>query len=331
MGALQFAKNGNYKRFYENLKVIGKTEKKSPIFMFIDASLAVLITGSGLSDYLNYKFYKKSWKERKTYATIGYQADFYKKAGRDPEKLLNNKINFLRNNQDLTKRDFFDPKDTIDNLKQFLNKHENFVCKPINGLGGTDIKKMNVSEINDIDEFYESLKNNNMFLEELIIQDQEWGKLSPKSINTIRVMTSNVDGKIEIFCMIARIGSSKNLADNFHQGGCGVFIDTEKGILKGNGINKDLEEFEIHPVSKIKYDNYKIPFFKEITELCTKAAKRFNQTNVIGWDVAITDKGPLIVEGNNGPGFDLVQVVLNKGTKYMIEKIDNEMNKSQKK
>jgi len=298
--------------------------------MFIDASPAVLITGSGLSDYLNYKFYKISWKERKTYATIGYQTDFYKKTGRDPEKLLNNKINFLRNNQDLTKRDFFDPKDTIDNLKEFLNKHENFVCKPINDLGGTDIKKMNVSEINDIDEFYESLKNNNMFWEELIVQDQEWGKLSPKSINTIRVMTSNVNGKIEIFCMIARIGSSKNLADNFHQGGCGVFIDTEKGILKGNGINKDLEEFEIHPVSKIKYDNYKILFFKEITALCTKAAKRFNQTNVIGWDVAITDKGPLIVEGNNGPGFDLVQVVLNKGTKYMIEKIDNEINKSQK-
>ena len=110
-----------------------------------------------------------------------------------------------------------------------------------------------------------------------------------------------------------------------------TFSSSLNGILKGNGINKNLEEFEIHPVSNIKYDNYKIPFFKEITELCTKAAARFNQTNVIGWDVAITDKGPLIVEGNNGPGFDLVQVVLNKGTKYMIEKIDNEIIKSQKK
>ena len=41
--------------------------------------------------------------------------------------------------------------------------------------------------------------------------------------------------------------------------------------------------------------------------------------------IAITEKGPLIVEGNNGPGFDLVQVVLNKGTKYMLEKIDNKL------
>ena len=57
MGALQFAKNGNYKRFYDNLKVIGKKEHRSPILMFIDSAFCVLITGSGLSDYINYKFY----------------------------------------------------------------------------------------------------------------------------------------------------------------------------------------------------------------------------------------------------------------------------------
>lgn len=325
MGALQFAKNGNYKKFYDNLKIVGKKEKKSPLLMFIDASLAVFITGSGLSDYLNYKFYKKSWKERKTYATIGYQADIYKYAARDPEGLLNNKINFLKNNQDLTKRDYFDPKDDVEKMKDFLDKHKEFVIKPVNGLGGTDVKKMKKSDIQNIDEFYKHLVNNNMFLEELIVQDKSWGKISPNSINTIRVMTSNVNGEIEIFCMIARIGNGINLADNFHQGGTGVFIDVNKGILKGNATNKDLEEFEVHPISKIKFDNYKIPYFDEIKELCTKAAARFEKTNVIGWDIAITEKGPLIVEGNNGPGFDLVQVVLNKGTKYMLEKIDNKL------
>ena len=44
----------------DNLKVIGKKEHKNPTLMFIDAAFSVLITGSGLSDYINYKFYNKS-------------------------------------------------------------------------------------------------------------------------------------------------------------------------------------------------------------------------------------------------------------------------------
>ena len=329
MGALQFAKNGNYKRFYDNLKVIGKKEHKSPKLMFADAALCVLVTGSGLSDYINYEFYNKSWKERKTYITIGYQADFYKTAGLDPDKLLHNKINFLKNNPDLTKRDFYSTDQGIEALDKFLKKHKDFVIKPVNGLGGTDVKKMNVSEVESLEDFYNYIDSNNMFLEELIIQDKEWGKLSPKSINTIRVMTSNVNGHVNIFFMVARIGNSINLQDNFHQGGSGVLVDTEKGILVGNAINKDMEEFEVHPVSGIKFDGYKIPYFDEIIELTKKAALKFPKTIVIGWDVALTNKGPLIIEGNNGPGFDLPQVVMKKGTKYMLENIAKEM--SQKK
>ena len=326
MGALKFAKNGNYKRFYENLKIIGKKEKKSPILMFIDAGICVLVTGSGLSDYINFKFYKKPWKERKQYVTIGYQADFYKFAGADPDRLLNNKITFQKNNHDLTKRDFYSTEEGIEKLKEFLKKHKTFVIKPINGLGGTDVKKMDASEVENVEDFNDYMEKNNMFLEELVIQNKEWGKLSPKSINTIRVMTSNVRGNVNIFCIMARIGNSINLQDNFHQGGSGVLIDTEKGVLVGNAINKDMEEFEVHPVSKIKFDGFKIPYFKEITELCKNAALRFPKTIVIGWDVAITDNGPIIIEANNGPGFDLPQVLMKKGTKYMLENIQKEIN-----
>ena len=78
----------------------------------------------------------------------------------------------------------------------------------------------------------------------------------------------------------------------------------------------------------VKFDNYKIPFFDKVSDLCIEAAKKIPEVNIIGWDVAITDNGPLIIEGNNGPGFDLIQVVLKKGTKYMLEDIEKEMKKA---
>ena len=39
------------------------------------------------------------------------------------------------------------------------------------------------------------------------------------------------------------------------------------------------------------------------------ASLRSDKILVVGWDVAISDKGPIIIEGNRRPGFDLVQVL----------------------
>ena len=42
----------------------------------------------------------------------------------------------------------------------------------------------------------------------------------------------------------------------------------------------------------------------------TKEAAKVNyDVNVVGWDVAITENCPLIIDGNWGPGMDLIQVL----------------------
>lgn len=56
-----------------------------------------------------------------------------------------------------------------------------------------------------------------------------------------------------------------------------------------------------------------------------EAALVNDKVNLIGWDVAISKKGPLIIEGNRGPGFDLVQMLLKKGTKYMLDDLLQEV------
>ena len=52
-------KNANQKAFKEKLKVIAQREKKSYLKMLLDTYYSVLKYGIGLTDYLNYEFYKK--------------------------------------------------------------------------------------------------------------------------------------------------------------------------------------------------------------------------------------------------------------------------------
>ena len=136
-------------------------------------------------------------------------------------------------------------------------------------------------------------------------------------------MTRIMNGKAELFYAAARIGNGKVIMDNFHQGGVGVSIDMEKGTLVGNAVSKDLEEMEVHSATGIKFDGYKIPYWDEIKKMVCEAAEINKEVRVVGWDVAIAKDGPLLIEANRRPGFDLVQVLLNHGAKYMLEEIKN--------
>lgn len=319
MGLLNFALSGNYSRFYNNLKELSKKNGKSPILMFIDTAISTVLFGSGLQDYLNYKFYDKSFKERKSYVTIGNIAKAYKTlANIDYADFISNKVNFHKNYAKFTKRDFLSSTATFEEFEMFLKKHNQFIQKPLRGLGGGNVEKVLASSIKDKNEFFNKLKNEEFFLEELIVQDPEWGKLSPNSINTLRIMTEAVNGKAKIIFAAARIGSGKTIADNFHQGGMGVLIDIELGKLTGNGFDKELNESP-DSITGVTFDGTVIPYWNEIKEMVLEAALVNSNIHIVGWDVAITTDGPLLIEGNRGPGFDLVQILLKKGTKYMLD------------
>lgn len=330
MGILKFAAVGNYKGFYEKLKEISKKNGKSPKLMFIDTAISTILLGSGLQDYLNYKFYEKSFKERKEYVTIGYMAKAYKTlASVEYADFISNKVNFHKNYAKFTKRDCISSEDSYEKYEEFLNKNKQFVIKPLRGLGGSSVQKILTEDIKDKKDFYESLKKEDKFIEGLVIQDEEWGKLSPNSTNTLRIVTTVVEDNVKIVFAGARIGSGKTIADNFHQGGQGVLVDLEAGTLKRNGIDKELNESE-KSITGIKFDGFKIPYWEDIKKMVIEAAKVNPNIHIVGWDVAISKDGPLLIEGNRGPGFDIVQVLLKKGAKSIFKELKKEVKQKNK-
>ena len=42
--------------------------------------------------------------------------------------------------------------------------------------------------------------------------------------------------------------------------------------------------------------------------LCEECAKVIPQVRYVGWDIAITEKGPVVIEGNQFPGHDILQL-----------------------
>lgn len=303
--------SANYARFFDNLKKVAKKENKNFLKLVIDTGYCVFRYGFCLSDYLNYKLYNKKKKERKQYVSTRTENKFYETVSPSAYKQRYTvKPNFLEDFKEYTKRDFIVPKEgEYDKFLKFLDEHDVFMSKPYDGLGGADVKREYTKDITDKKEYFENAIKNRIFLEELVIQHPEMNKLCEKSVNTMRIMTFNDHGKSRIIWMGLRVGNGINAIDNFHAKGMAVNIDVSTGKLVGNAIDKDLNEYTEHPVTHVKFDGFQIPCFKEAKEMVLKASLESDKILVVGWDVAISDKGPVIIEGNRRPGFDIVQVL----------------------
>ena len=319
MGLISFALRGNYKRYWNDLKKVSEETGKSPVLMFIDTALCTVFIGAGLQDYLIYRFYNKSWKERNTFCTIGFMDKATKILS--PLKwspFISNKLAFHKNYAEFTHRDYVNYDDGFEGFEAFLEKHPTFVVKPQIGLGGESVHVATLEEIGDPKAFYEKSKNENTLIEELIVQDPRWAKMSKRSINTVRVVTGIVGDDVDILCAVCRFGASDSIADNIHSGGCCARVDLETGKIIGDAMNMKLDRFE-RAYDGTPYDGCQIPYWPEIKEICTKAARVNNEIHLVGWDVAIAKDGPLLIEGNRGPGFDLVEIPTQTGAKWMLE------------
>lgn len=331
MGLISYALSGNYKRFWNDLKSISKKNGKNPVVMFFDMGLCFLFLGAGLQDYLGYRFYEKGWKERRTFATIGYMDKVNKiLCGIEWSPYISNKLSFHQNYSAFTHRDYFKIEGGVEGLKAFLAQHEEFVVKPQIGLGGSEVKVVKAAEITDPEAFYEQIVHEKLLVEELIVQNEEWAKMSKKSVNTIRVITGAVDGRSRLLYAGCRFGAGDSIADNIHSGGCCAEVDISSGVIATDGFTMALERIEKSP-SGVRIKGTKVPYFEEIKTMCLKAALVNDQIHLVGWDVAIAKDGPCLIEGNRGPGFDLVQIPSQKGAKWMLDELVKEVQKTKKK
>jgi len=322
MGILRYAVAGSFKKFYLNLNKISKENNISKFKLIYKFLYSFSKIKCGYSDFLNYKLYSRSKSEILNYVTINDQDKFYEIVSPSKyKKDFSIKPRFLKKFKNYIYRDYFTVEMGFSNLKKFLKLKKEVIIKPIDGLGGHGVKKIKVKDIENLKNFYEKLKKERLFLEEVIVQHKDIAKLSESSVNSLRIVTYSNFGKTEIVFAAIRIGNGKSSVDNFHQGGMGVLIDIEKGILKGNAFDKELNEYVKHPITNIKFDKYKIPNWELVKETVLSASLISKNIHVVGWDVAVMQDKVTFIEGNRRPGWDLQQVLENRGRKDIMNRI----------
>lgn len=148
-------------------------------------------------------------------------------------------------------------------------------------------------------------------VQEVLQQHPFLAAFNPSSVNTFRVVTfMDIEGRIHIHHSILRVGCGGNAVDNWDKGGLSIQVDPKKGQL-GKGVRK--VEFGgdwsvSHPETGVTFEGQLVPNWNSILELCKHGARIFSGARSIGWDIALTPHGPVVLEANADWGLPSVQV-----------------------
>ena len=142
--------------------------------------------------------------------------------------------------------------------------------------------------------------------------------LNNGALSTIRVLTClNERGEPELVGAAMRMAiGSNHVVDNLHAGGIAAAVNLDSGVLgsaSNLGADSRIGWLDSHPVSRAAIAGAELPMWDEVRELALRAHRAFDDRILVGWDIAITDDGPVLVEGNGSPDLDIMQRFVRHG------------------
>lgn len=299
----------DYKAMLGKLNSIHKKTGRSRLAILWDMKNCATRYGAGYMDYDLFEMYNLTPQQRDTYLTRGRNNALIRKYNdMSYGHFLRNKGEFNARFADFVRRDWVLMQDKEQALA-FMGRHDVFMAKPLNGACGKGIEKIHMNQEESAEAVWTRLAAGGEYLlEELIIQHPALSAIYPNAINTLRTVTIRKDGVTHVICTYFRIGNNGRHVDNFNSGGMVAPVDEKTGIVADRAIDKNKNLYAVHPMTGTSIQGFQFPDWDAAMDLVRKASELIPQIGYLGWDIAFTVNGPVLVEGNEFPGHDIYQL-----------------------
>jgi hypothetical protein len=209
-------------------------------------------------------------------------------------------------------------------FKDFVlaNKGKEIFAKEIKGISGfgafliTDSKKDELKLASHgwitYDECYENIIGDTSYILQEKVKNHQFFKDITENLATIRLGSYTLAGDTIIPYAILKIPLNGNIVDHFWRPGnliCGVDVNTGAIVSAKERTPfgaKDSEEYK-------RLIGQALPEWKKVINIVKKSAKIFPMLKYQSLDIALTPKGPVVIEVNIGGTFEMAQVAYEKG------------------
>ena len=222
-------------------------------------------------------------------------------------------------------------------LMSLVSAHssDTFIFKPDSGRHGHDLLRFSLADKRLCDDHGRPIEPGQL-LGKLLADDQAYllqpalkphesvRRIMPgKGLGSARIVTVNRNGQVSVEFACIKIPAGNNIADNFVFGSVGNLladIDIASGIIgRCFGPSKAyvnlIETCVRHPDSGELITGFEFPHWQEMICTAKRAALKLDSLFIIGWDIALCEEGPTLLEANWRPDFVMLQITTRRGLK----------------
>jgi len=285
----------------------------------------------GFDEYIMYHFENRDFEDRRTFIPSRERALYCERLN-DPKNqmLFDDKGKTYEVfgkyfHRDLTEVVGWNEAST-EAFRAFTQKHPRFIIKPFNGGNGRGIKIVDSTELGGFEQMCQALKAeypSGFVAEELIKQAKELAAVHPESVNTLRVFTVRFDDRVAFLPFAWRVGRGKACVDNGGSGGIFCACDDD-GVIYATCDEKG-RSYDVHPDTKHPLIGFQVPRFEEAKELAKELAMVVPSNRYCGWDLALTEDGWVMQEGNWQGGVVAFQCPMQTGCRAQMDAIMEEL------
>ena len=131
-------------------------------------------------------------------------------------------------------------------------------------------------------------------VQDYLVQHPVMARFNPESLNTMRMVTYNTGKNVYFDKAAIRMGRPGSKVDNAYADGLYTNVKLD-GTLEDSLFcftTRERLEHDFHDIV--------IPYYQEAIELIKEIHTHIPEVFTVGWDVAITEHGPIVVEANDG-------------------------------
>ena len=305
-------RDASFGKFFKVLDEAHIRSGKKKICLFLDIIKCMIRYKAGYNDYVIFEFWDLNHKQRDTYLTR-FRSKKFIEFMNDPayDKYFDDKVVFNEVFKDYIGREFIDLDiSSVEEVADFCSRKTEVFAKMKNLSCGKGCEKLQTADFENVDNFVKYIMDKGFgTIEDVVKNHPDIDKLYPFSVNTMRMITF-LDSKGKGHCVFSvfKMGINGRVVDNFGLHGP---VDIETGEFLYPAHSGDTTagvHYTEHPYSHIPLLGYKVPYIRQAVEMVEKAATVIPQVRYVGWDVAITPQGPVIIEGNNYCAHDFWQL-----------------------
>ena len=203
---------------------------------------------------------------------------------------------------------------TDEEIQAFCEKHAVFYAKRAWSFAGRDVEKIRVDRAK-LDETVSYVKQYDM-LEEEIVQHPVMDTVSPNAVASFRFTILKYKGEILMLPLSVRIALFDDVdIIKMGQSSSCVAVDEEGYFISPAVVNDSVFDpdfktrYDHHPITGVAISDgsFKVPFYQEMVDMMMEITRGEDEYGHLGWDIAISDKGPCVIEGNPWGHYDFYQ------------------------